>query len=55
MLRTGANSDENERTEKPLLFIIGNRIGSEIVGNQNGSGINRIAKTNGNENINGNS
>jgi hypothetical protein len=36
-------------------FIIGNGIGSGIVGNENGSGINRIAKTNGNGNTNGNS
>jgi hypothetical protein len=36
-------------------FIIGNGFGSEIVGNGNGSGINRIAKTNGNRNTNGNS
>jgi hypothetical protein len=43
----------------PLLFsyphfIIGNGIGSEIVGNGNRSGINGIAKTNRNENTNGN-
>jgi hypothetical protein len=36
-------------------FIIENEIGSEIVGNENGSGINGIAKTNGNGNTNGNS
>jgi hypothetical protein len=36
-------------------FIIRNGIGSEIVGNGNGSGINGIEKTNGNENTNGNS
>jgi hypothetical protein len=36
-------------------FIIENRIGSEIVGNGNGSGINGIAKTNRNRNTNGNS
>jgi hypothetical protein len=36
-------------------FIIGNGIGSGIVGNRNKSGINGIAKTNGNENTNGNS
>jgi hypothetical protein len=51
--------DENGR-ETPLPFsylhfIIGNGIGSEIVGNGNESGINRIAKTNGNRNTNGNS
>jgi hypothetical protein len=44
----------------PLLFpyphfVIGNEIGSGIVGNGNGSGINGIAKTNGNGNTNGNS
>jgi hypothetical protein len=44
----------------PLLFpyphfIIGNGIGSGIVGNGNGSRINGIAKTNGNRNTNGNS
>jgi hypothetical protein len=38
-----------------LHFIIGNEIGSGIVGNGNGSGINGIVKTNGNENTNGNS
>jgi hypothetical protein len=45
------------KTHLPFLyphFIIGNRIGSEIVGNGNGSGINVIAKTNENENTNGN-
>jgi hypothetical protein len=36
-------------------FIIGNEIGSGIVGNGNVSGINGIAKTNGNGNTNGNS
>jgi hypothetical protein len=36
-------------------FIIGNEIGSGIVGNGNGSGINEIAKTNENRNTNGNS
>jgi hypothetical protein len=36
-------------------FIIGNGIRSEIVGDGNGSGINGIAKTNGNGNTNGNS
>jgi hypothetical protein len=36
-------------------FIIGNGIGSGIVGNENGSEINGIAKTNGNGNTNGNS
>jgi hypothetical protein len=36
-------------------FIIGNRIESGIVRNGNGSGINGIAKTNGNGNTNGNS
>jgi hypothetical protein len=35
-------------------FIIGNGIGSGIVENRNGSGINRIAKTNGNGNTNRN-
>jgi hypothetical protein len=33
-------------------FIIGNEIGSRIVGNGNGSRINGIAKTNGNTNGN---
>jgi hypothetical protein len=53
--------DENIRkwTENPLLFpyphfIIRNGIGSGIVGNENGSEINRIAKTNGNGNTNEN-
>jgi hypothetical protein len=36
-------------------FIVGNEIGSGIVGNGNGSGINGIAKTNRNGNTNGNS
>ena len=36
-------------------FIIENGIGSEIVGNGNGSGINGIVKTDGNGNTNGNS
>jgi hypothetical protein len=36
-------------------FIVGNRIGSRIVGNENGSEINGIAKTNGNRNTNINS
>jgi hypothetical protein len=36
-------------------FIIENGIGSGIVGNRNGSGINGIAKTNENGNTNGNS
>jgi hypothetical protein len=36
-------------------FIVGNGIGSEIVGNKNGSEINGIAKTNGNRNTNRNS
>jgi hypothetical protein len=36
-------------------FIIGNGIGSGIVGNGNESGINGIAKTNGNGNTNENS
>jgi hypothetical protein len=36
-------------------FIIGNEIGSEIVGNGNESGINGFAKTNENRNSNGNS
>jgi hypothetical protein len=38
-----------------LHFIIGNGIGSGIVRNGNGSGINGVAKTNGNRNTNGNS
>jgi hypothetical protein len=38
-----------------LHFIIGNGIGFGIVGNGNESGINGIAKTNGNRNTNGNS
>jgi hypothetical protein len=36
-------------------FIIGNGIETGIVGNENRSGINGIAKTNGNGNTNGNS
>jgi hypothetical protein len=36
-------------------FIIGNGIGSGTVGNENGSRINGIAKTNENENTNENS
>jgi hypothetical protein len=36
-------------------FIFENGIGSGIVGNENRSGINQIAKTNGNRNTNGNS
>jgi hypothetical protein len=36
-------------------FIIGNWIGSGIVGDENGSGINGIAKMNGNRNTNENS
>jgi hypothetical protein len=38
-----------------LNFIVGNGIGPGIVGNGNESGINGIAKTNGNGNTNGNS
>jgi hypothetical protein len=58
-LHGGMKTDGNgQKTPLPFPyphFIIGNRIGSGIVGNGNGSGINGIAKTNGNRNTNENS
>jgi hypothetical protein len=54
-LRVGIKTDGKSPRPFPYpRFFIENGIESGIVGNENGSGINEIVKTNGNENTNGN-
>jgi hypothetical protein len=54
-MKMDGNGRKNPSSFPYPHFIIGNGIGSGIVGNENGSGINGIAKTNGNRNTNRNS
>ena len=58
LMHIGLGMKTDGKTPLPFpypYFIIGNGIETGIVGNENRSGINGIAKTNGNGNTNGNS